>query len=445
MKQGKGLLVATVLLAALAGGVWLSNRSEAEKEKKPKPDTAPKLLAIPEDQIAQLSLKRRDGEEVVLKKNAQNKWEMLQPKPYRVDADAASGVANALTSLNADEVVEEKAANLNQYGLANPSFELTVSKKDGKTQKLLFGDDTPTGGNVYAKLGDEARVVSLFSSTKSSLDKTAQDLRDKRLLTFDSDKLTRIELTAKKQTMEFGKNNQNEWQILKPKPLRADGFQVDDLIRKLKDAKMDTAVSDEDAKKATASFGSGTVVGVAKVTDNTGTQSIEVRKNKDDYFAKSSAIDGVYKVSNDLGQGVDKGVDDFRNKKLFDFGFSDPSKLEVTRDGKTTSYAKTGDKWFAGTKVIDSPTLQSFVDKLRDLSASKFVDTMPGGGAPAIDATVTSNDGKRVEKVQVTKAGNDYFAKRDNEPSIYQIDSKAAEEMIKAAGEIKEAQPQSKK
>lgn len=445
MKQGKGLLVATVLLAALAGGVWWSNRAEAKKEKEPKPDTTPKLLAIPDDQIAQLSLKRRDGDEVVLKKNAQNKWEMLQPKPYRVDADAVSGVVSTLGSLNADEVVEEKAGNLNQYGLGNPAFVLTVTKKDGKTQQLLIGDDTPTGGNVYAKLGDQPRVVSLMSSTKSSLDKTAQDLRDKRLLTFDSDKLTRIELNAKKQSMEFGKNNQNEWQILKPKPLRADGFQVDDLIRKLKDAKMDTSVSDEDAKKAASGFASGTVVGVAKVTDNTGTQTLEVRKNKDDYYAKSSVVDGAYKVTADLGSGVDKGVDDFRNKKVFDFGFNDPSKIDVTRDGKTTSYAKTGNNWFAGTKPIESATLQGFVDKLRDLSASKFVDTIPGGGATAIDLTVTSNDGKRVEKVQVTKAGTDYFAKRENEPSVYQLDSKAAEEMIKAAGEIKEAQPQSKK
>ena len=52
------------------------------------------------------------------------------------------------------------------------------------------------------------------------------------------------------EAIEFGKNNQNEWQILKPKPLRADGLQVDELVRKLKVAKMDTSVSDEDAKKA---------------------------------------------------------------------------------------------------------------------------------------------------------------------------------------------------
>ena len=40
--------------------------------------------------------------------------------------------------------------------------------------------------------------------------------------------------------MEFGRNAQNEWQIVKPKPQRADNGQVEELVRKLGDARMDT-------------------------------------------------------------------------------------------------------------------------------------------------------------------------------------------------------------
>ena len=38
-------------------------------------------------------------------------------------------------------------------------------------------------------------------------------------------------------------------------------------------------------------------------------------------------------------------------------------------------------------------------------------------------------------------AGNSYFARRENEPAIYELDGKAVEELQKAAGEIKEYQP----
>ncbi len=438
------LLIATVLLAILGAGVWWSNKQKAAEEAKPKPDTTPKVVSIPSDQVTQLAFKPKNGEQTVVKKTGENKWQMLQPTTYRVDNDTVSSVTSTLSSLTADELVAEKPVDLKPFGLAEPSFELAVTKKDGKTDQILIGDDTPTGGNVYVKLASSPRVYSMSSSLKSSLDKSAQDLRDKRLLTFDSDKLTRVQLTARKQSIEFGKNNQNEWQILQPKPLRADGWQVEELIRKLRDAKMDTSSSsEEDNKKAAAAFASATPVGTAKVTDNSGTQTLEVRKSKDDYYAKSSVVDGACKVTSELGQGLDKGLDDFRNKKVFDFGFSDPTKIDVRRDNTTKTYAKTGDKWYSGPKQIDSASLQSFIDKLRDLSATKFPET--GGGTPVMDLTVTSNDGKRVEKVQITKQGNDYFAKRENEPAIYQLDQKPAEDLIKAAGEIKEAAPESKK
>ena len=44
-------------------------------------------------------------------------------------------------------------------------------------------------------------------------------------------------------------------------------------------------------------------------------------------------VEGIYKVASDLGDGLDKRLDDFRNKKLFDFGFSDPTKVERAHRG----------------------------------------------------------------------------------------------------------------
>ena len=57
-------------------------------------------------------------------------------------------------------------------------------------------------------------------------------------------------------------------------------------------------------------------------------------------------------------------------------------------------------------------------------------------------STVTSNSGKRVEKVTINKQGNQYFAQREGEPSIYEVDSKAVEDLQKAASEVKEAPPE---
>ena len=117
------------------------------------------------------------------------------------------------------------------------------------------------------------------------------------------------------------------------------------------------------------SFAAAARVAIAVVTDASGSQTLEVRRDKDkNYYAKSSAVEGTYKVASDVGDALDKSLDDFRNKKLFDFGFSDPSKVEL----KGVTYAKSGDKWMAGSKTMDNTSVQNLIDKLRDLSAAKF-------------------------------------------------------------------------
>jgi hypothetical protein len=431
----RGLLVAVVVLAALAALVVWSNKREKAAENKPAADQPPKILSVPDDQFKSVALKKKDSTTLLAKSDA-GKWEIVEPTKLAADQDSVSSLISTLSSLSSDRLIEEKASDLSPYGLSTPSLEVDITRKDGKTDKLLLGDDTPTGGGVFAKLEGDPRVFTVASYVKSSLDKTPKDLRDKRLLTFDSDKLTRVELQAKGQTIEFGKNNQNEWQILKPRPLRADGTQVDDLIRKLKDAKMDTSVSDEDARKAPARFAAATRVAVVSVSDSSGAQQLEVRKDKDkNYWARSSVVEGVYKLTSDVGDGLDKDLDSFRNKKLFDFGWSDPNQVQVGQ----AVYKKTGEKWMLGSRQMDAPSVQTLIDRLRDLSATKFLDK--AAGSPVLEATVTSNDGKRVEKVIISRQGATYFARRENEPSLYELDSKAVEDLQKAASDVKEYQP----
>lgn len=437
----RGLLVAVVVLAALGGAVWYSEKVKKAEESKPASDATPKVLTIPEDQFRQIELQKRDGETTVVKRDsAASKWRIVAPTPLNADAEAVTSLVSSLASLASDRLIEEKAADLRGYGLAAPSMLVSITTADGKVRKLLVGDDTPTGGGAFAKAGDDARVFTIASFSKTGLDKTSKDLRDKRLLTFDSEKLSRVELAVKGQAIEFGRNAQNEWTILKPRPLRADGGQVEELVRKLKDAKMDTAVSAEDAKKAVAQFGSGALVAVARVTDSGATQQIELRKDKDkNYYAKSSVVEGVHKIASDLGEGLDKSLDDFRNKKLFDFGFNDPTRVEFRDGPKSSVFVKSGDKWFLNGKQMDSASLQSLVDKLRELSSIKFVDS--GFTTAAIEASATSKDGKLVEKVLVSKSANSYFARRENEPAVYELDGKVVEELQKAASEVKDYQP----
>jgi hypothetical protein len=436
--KGSGLLVAAIVLAALSGVLYWSNHKKAtEPDVKVSADAPPKILSVPEADISTIDIKRKGEDDLTLSKNSAGKWEITAPKPFRADQSSVENVISTLSTLTSERLIEDKAANLKEFGLDDPGEQVEITEKNNKTQTLLIGDNTPTGNAVFVALAGDPRVFTLASYAKTSLEKSTNDLRDKRLLTFDSDKLSRVELTAKKETIEFGRNR-DQWQIVKPKPYRADESRVEDLIRQLSDAKMDLSGTADDQKKAASAFSAGTLVGAAKVTDVSGTQELDIRKNKDDYYAKSGAVEGAYKVSSDLGKALDKTVADFRNKKLFDFSLSGPDKIEF-RDGANSSFLTKGgqDWWLPDSKKADAIPAETYVEKVRDLSASKFVDS--GFASPTMELTATSNGGKNVEKVLIAKAGDHYIAKRENEPALYELDASTVTDLEKAAADLKPA------
>jgi hypothetical protein len=436
----RGLMVAAAVLAILAGGVWWSEKAKKNEASKPPADASPKITNLPESDIKQVEVKRKAGETTVLVHTGDNAWKITSPEAFPVDQTAVSSFLSSVASLASDSVVEEKAGDLTPFGLTSGALEVTVTKKDGKNVKIVVGDETPTGSGFYARLDGDPRVFTIASYSKTNLDKPAKELRDKRLLTFDADKLVRVELTAKKTTTEFGKNNQNEWAIVKPQPYRADGFAVEELLRRLREAKLDPNVSEEDAKKAGAAFAAAVPIATAKVTDAAGTQTLEVRKSKDNkYYTKSSAVAGIHTIPNDSGDGFDKSTDDFRNKKIFDFGFSEPGKIEYKDSARSLSLVKSGEKWTNSNKLVDTVGVQSFIDRVRDLAASKFADG--GFGAPVTEITVISNEGKRTEKVAIAKDGDGYLARREGEPALYRLEAKTVDDLQKAAGDIKEPPP----
>jgi hypothetical protein len=449
----RGLIVATLIFFVLAGVLYWSNRHQPEEQPaKTSANTPPAILKLDQASITKLELKNKDAEPIVLAKNNDGRWRITEPTPLNADQTSVSSALSSLSSLNSERLVDEKAANLKQYGLDQPAVEIDVAEKDGKAQKLLIGDDTPAGSSVYAMLAGDPRVFTMASYAKSSIDKTVHDLRDKRLLTVSPDKISRIELVRKTQTIEFGRDK-DEWQILKPKPLRADSFQVDELARKLTNARMDLTGSADDAKQATAAFARATPIATAKLTDQSGTQALQIRldkkegKDKDNanngtYYARSSVVDGAFKIDPDLGHALDKGLDDFRNKKLFDLGFSEPAKIELHNGSKAYFLSKGGSDWWSDGKKMDADSIQDLISDLRDLTASKFVDS--GFSNPAIELAVTSEDGKRVEKVSIAKSGSNYIAKRENDPTLYQLDSGPVDAIEKAADGIKPAATPSK-
>lgn len=422
------LLIAVVLLGALVGfAVW--ENKHPQQDKSTAATASPKLMDVPDAQIQSVDLQKKGSTPVTLSKD-KTKWVITAPQAYAADQDTATSLVSSFSGLNADSVIDDAPTDLGKYGLTDPSLVVTAHEKNGKVHKLMFGDDIPAGSSVYLQVAGDKKVYSASSSLKSGFNKELNDLRDKRLMTFDSTQVSRVEVVTPKSDIEFGKANQTDWQIVKPGPYRADSFQVEDILRKLSDAKMDLTAKPDDAL-----FNSGTPVATAKVTDASGVQTLEVRQNKTDYYAKSSQVAGTYKVASDLGTLLAKPVEDFRNKKVFDFGFSDLTKLEIQQGSSDKSYVRLGTDWKYAAQTVDAGTVQAVIDKLRDLAASQFVTS--GFTATDVAIAAVSNEGKRIEKVEFSKSADGYVARREGDATLYKLDGKTVNDILEAANGIK--------
>lgn len=435
----RNLAIAAFILAVLTWFLYWSNlHKPAAETSKISADTPPAILKLDQSSITKIELKKKDGDPIVLTKSGSGEWQITAPKQFRADQGAVTTIASTVSSLNSERVIEDKASDLQNFGLDQPALEVDLTAKD-KTQKLLLGTDTPAGGAVYAMLAGDPRLFTVASSTKTSLDKNVNDLRDKRLLPVDADKISQVEITRKNFTIEFGRNKDG-WQILKPKPMRADSVQVGDLVRDLTNAKLDA--SSADAKQQASEFSHAAAVATASLIAESGTQQLQVRKNKDTYYAKSTAVEGAYKIESSLGKALEKNVDDFRDKKLFDFGYNDPEKIELHNADKSyflTRGTAGADDWWSNGKKIDGANVESVVSDLRDLTATGFPAS--GFSAPTINISVVSEAGKHTEKVEIAKSGDHYIARRENDPTLYELGASAVDDLLKAAQDLKPTAP----
>jgi hypothetical protein len=438
------LLIAVGVLAALGGFVYWSeeNPPVLDDEKTP-------LVSLEKEDIRALTVERPGHDTITVVRGEDDEWKFAPPLAMPANESSVDLLLNNLTPMNSDRVVEEEITDWRPFGVEGEAWSLRVdvtAKKedeDEKTYRVIFGNDTPTGSGVFARLEGDPRLFTVFNYVKSGFEKEVFDLREKKLLKVDQDKSSRVTVNIGSRSIEFGKSGDNSWQILKPKPLRADNFTVGDLTRSVYNAEM-VSVLEEDELSGKYSFARPYVT--VEVVDEAGAHTLTIAKDGDDkYFAKSSDLGGIYEVSSTLPEALDKPVDDFRNKKLFDFGFVDPGSIQL-RDGDTRlTIAKKEDKWLltsGGDRELDAEKVQTLLDALRGLTAKEFTSDEQadqakfGLGAPTIEAEVQVGEGGKDKVLLTDPVAEQVYGAIAGQPSTYELEKGDAESLRNSIADV---------
>ena len=441
----KGLRTLALLAVALAGLLGYLYFVDAEKPVSDV-EEKPKVFTVEAEQIDELKVSTIAGGTAELKKAADG-WQLGGATPLRADDSEVSGITSNLASVTVQRVVDENPANLGDYGLREPVVEVSFKTKGAAAFKSLqLGTKTPTGSDMYAKTADDKKVFLVSSYLESSFNRTPFDLRDKRIVTFDRDKVDRIEVRHDGSLLTLAKAN-GEWKLTAPVQARGDFGAVEGLISRLQSAQMKAIVTEDAAEFAKYGIDKPTAA-VTLFSGSAKTELVFGTKTTDAVHVRDLSKSLVVTAPTDLIDEVNKAASDYRRKDVFEFRAFNLDAIDLTRDGTTTTYERLkgkgkdgADLWqvTATKKEVDAAKLEAAFSKLASLRAQSFADAEAKTGldTPVLTVKAVFDEKKKTEVVTVGRVGTDVFARRADEPGAAKLDAAEWDAALKAFDELK--------
>jgi hypothetical protein len=448
MRGVRSLLVLFVVLAGLVGYIYFVESKKPERTGEGEPKA--KVFTVTSDKIDEVRVRAASGDRTLLRMT-NGAWQMVEPSAMKADEAEVTAIASNLASLEMQRVVDEQPADLKQYGLAQPRVEIAFRASGDKAdQTLQLGDKTATGGDMYAKYGNQPRVFLVSAYLDSTFNKTTFDLRDKAILSFERNKADAIEIAGSDRTLQIAKTGE-DWKLTKPVEAKADYGTVEALIGRVQTAQMKAIAANDVTDPKQYGFDKPEVTVTIGAGSSRATLIVGKAGEAGTFFARDQARPMVFAVEASLVDELKKPADTYRRKDLFEYRSFTANRIEITRGKETMAFEKTKgqgkdaqEKWrqvLPAAKDVDAAKIDTFLTRLSNLRAESFLapddKSKTGLDAPAAIVVVRFEDGKKQERVVFGKVGTDVFASRAGEPGAAKVATFDFDEAMKGLDDIK--------
>lgn len=437
MRGGRSFLI--LLAVALGLGAYIYF---IEAERDPTGTSVvpgEKVFAVEAGTIEEVQVQAVSGDTTTLRRSGDG-WQIVEPTELEADTSAVSSLVSTLESLESQRIVDENPESFSQYGL-DPARMSIAFRAAGETamRRLLLGERTPTGADLYARVEGEPRLLLIASYLEDSLNKTTFDLRDKSVLKFERDGVDALTLDAgSRAALQFTRQG-DDWRITAPVDAKADFSTVDGLIGRMFQARMQSIVAPDepgagpelaaadlreyglDSPAVTATFGSGSSRAVLAVGSETDTGA---------RYARDLSRPMVFTIDSALYDELARAADEFRSKDVFAFRSFTAQGVELTLDGDTFTFTReaapagdtttTADTWkqtAPEARDVDQATMTDLLTTLSNLRAESFA-ARPASSGQELVVTARFGDAAspRAERVVLRKSGDTVHALVEGEP-----------------------------
>ncbi len=424
------IAVLVVLVAALGAYLWVYEIPEAQRAAKKE-----KLLGIDKDAVTGVALAYPDRE-IEMKKDDKG-WRVVKPVDAPADENAVKAVVSTLVDAEVQKSLDQLPSDLAPFGLDKPTVTARLTLKDGsQPPPVAVGKNTAIGGKMYVRKGDEPKLYLTTSSIGFGLKKEVKDLREKQILTFKDEDVTRVDIKPEgAEPVSLARKDKDSWTV-DPGDHPADGTEVRSYLSSLRATR---AVDfPDDAAADLGKYGLAAprlVVTVTTGKDGAGAQTLllggeTTQGTQKQIYAMRADQPTVYGLGDWSLRTLTKSAGQFRDKTVLGF---DPARVGRAvlerKEGGSVTMARDAGAWKvegAGDKKPKETVISSYLEDLRelrgtDVAAEPAKDLKPYGlDAPDLRVTLTDKDGQPIGTVLAAKHDGKYYVMRGGADAVFE-------------------------
>ena len=204
------------------------------------------LLAFDQDEVKGLRLDR-SGEVVELSLQ-ESGWHLDLPLSREADDDEVDGILSRLRNAEVSQVAFERptAADLAAAGLGDAApVEVTLWIGEDRAEKRLRVGVERAGGDRFACDSSRPHVFVIDSTVVNELLKPLPDLREKKLLDFSEEEVSRVELRSRgERVFAASRDTAGTWALIDAPGREPKSWRFTGLVNDLKDLEAKSFVHD---------------------------------------------------------------------------------------------------------------------------------------------------------------------------------------------------------
>ena len=425
----------TLIIIGLLAGIGIAyflffQESPEEQAAAPEKPQLHEVYGIPKATVQQIDVSFSEAayQNLTLRKDATGHWQLETPFPAAADRKKIEQLLDDFLNKRVKQTLE--VPEVAQYGLETPAITLSLWTDQTSPAATFLLGEKGINFSVYVKEKTEAHIFLIESSALDDLTKSPADLRDRSVIQFDPENVSKIELThiGTESEQVICEKQDGTWHLKHPIQAAADVQEIEKLLSELRASQVSTFEADQAAAARPATlenYGLDSPRTQIKLTDAQNTYALALGSAvpstqgiQAHIYVKALHQEAIYTVNADIYETLNKSAFDLRNKRVIDFQRTDTIRIEIRDDTETTVCAKnTNHTWTLQTPTGEVKADAKAVDDLLfgtdSLEAETFVDapisdlTAYGLAPPSISVAFTQRGEDKPAVLQIGNAAAD--------------------------------------